>query len=576
MLVVVFVSIYERETDCMNTLRVTNSTWFRKEFFVVLLCSIILTLPWIDRPFHTRGEPREALVAQAMLDTGDWISPQAYDGAVPSKPPFLHWLITMCSLPGGEVTEATCRLPSAISFILFSALFFQFLVKRTSSFEACATSLILLSCFEWFRGAVTCRVDTLLAVSMSGCLLALYAWWEKRYRGVPWVAIGLASCATLTKGPVGFVLPLGILALFSLLQDGCSRENLRRLFFRCILIGLPTMVVSSVWYLLGYQQRGNVFVAKVLYENFARFMSTMADKPHQHSMWYLFGMLLLGVLPWTVPLLSHCIRFKKPCLSSIRDLRQWWNRQDSFFQFSLLSVLCVVSFFCIPSSKRSVYLLPAYPFIAFLICRVLLAIDARVTSVMHWTRRVIGVAVICTCIIALGSEWYTISGFSVKLRDLYETLSPLKVSVCVGAGLLLIRMFRSEAVFQTASIRLALSMIGAVALASFAVYDTVARVMSPKSWYRDAAITALEEVNPSRSWFSYGIEMYGASFYLHRPFQRIEGKNALVGDVVFTQRRHIENLQREHPYVFREVLSYRSGVEKPKKERVVLEITALR
>jgi 4-amino-4-deoxy-L-arabinose transferase-like glycosyltransferase len=576
MLVVVFVSIHERETDCMNTLRVTNSTWFRREFFVVLLCSIILTLPWIDRPFHTRGEPREALVAQAMLDTGDWTSPQAYDGAVPSKPPFLHWLITICSIPGGEVTEATCRLPSAISFILFSALFFQFLVKRTSSFEACATSLILLSCFEWFRGAVTCRVDTLLAVSMSGCLLALYAWWEKGYRGVPWVAIGLASCATLTKGPVGFVLPLGILALFSLLQDGCSRENLRRLFFRCILIGLPTMVVSSVWYLLGYQQRGDVFVAKVLYENFARFTSTMADKPHQHSMWYLFGMLLLGILPWTVPLLSQCVRLKKPYLSSVRDLRKRLNRQDSFFQFSLISALCIVLFFCIPSSKRSVYLLPAYPFIAFLVCKVLLEADARVTSVMHWTRIVIAIVVTCASAIALGSEWYTISGFSVKLRDLYETLSLLKVSVCVGAGLLLIRMFRSEAVFQTASIRLALSMIGAVVLASFFVYDTAARVMSPKSWYRDRAITALEEVNPSRSWFSYGIEMYGASFYLHRPFQRLEGKSAIVGDVVVTQRRHIENLQKEHTYVFREVLSYRSGVEKPKKERVVLEITALR
>ena len=131
----------------MSSSTPVRSVWLSREFFVVVWCVILLSVPWIERPFHTRGEAREALVAQAMIDTGDWISPPAYDGSVPSKPPFLHWLISLCSSPGGEVTEATCRLPSALGFIVFSVFFFRFLARRTSQREALGVVLILLTSF---------------------------------------------------------------------------------------------------------------------------------------------------------------------------------------------------------------------------------------------------------------------------------------------------------------------------------------------------------------------------------------------------------------------------------------------
>ena len=64
--------------------------------------AFLLLIPWLGlKDFSTRGEAREALVAQAMVQSGNWILPSAYNGAIPSKPPLLHWLISLFSTPGG-------------------------------------------------------------------------------------------------------------------------------------------------------------------------------------------------------------------------------------------------------------------------------------------------------------------------------------------------------------------------------------------------------------------------------------------------------------------------------------------
>lgn len=43
--------------------------------FLVLICVVTL-LPFLGlTDFHTKGEPREAVVAYSMLETGNWILP---------------------------------------------------------------------------------------------------------------------------------------------------------------------------------------------------------------------------------------------------------------------------------------------------------------------------------------------------------------------------------------------------------------------------------------------------------------------------------------------------------------------
>ena len=61
------------------------------------------------------GAPKAcAAIAQEMLDSGDWIVPRLYGEPLFTKPPGMYLAIVLCSLPFGQVTEWSARLPSAL------------------------------------------------------------------------------------------------------------------------------------------------------------------------------------------------------------------------------------------------------------------------------------------------------------------------------------------------------------------------------------------------------------------------------------------------------------------------------
>ena len=544
---------------------------------VVTLASL-LCLPWLTRPFHTRGEPREALVAQAMLATGNWISPPAYDGAVPSKPPFSHWLIAVASLPGGEVTEATSRLPSALAVIVFSAAFFVFLAARLPVATATGVSLILLASSEWFRSASTCRVDTLLATSMAGALLCLFSWWEREFRGVPWLAIVLVGCAALTKGPVGIVLPLGLFSLFCWVRAGLTINALIPIVWRGLALVIPVIAIVSVWYVLGYLERGEAFIDKVRYENFERFTSSMADEPHKHSAFYLLGMLALGVLPWSLSLAlvvrPTLLRKAKLNLSSAKGSRSWWQGLTPLYQFSWIVAVGIVVFFCIPSSKRSVYLLPAYPFIALLCERGLRQLETRYSGALHVLSRALvwGVAVL----ILIAGVVYAVPVGAIKL-DLHAYVASLSLGkICFTALALLalgvvLRKTMDEVCAQPLE-RVAIVVIAAVATISFFVYDTVAWQLSPKRWVLKPELQRALSITPPPKLYSYGSEAYGASFYLNAPFSRATKDGVPVGSLVLLEERKISEFQQTVAHHVEHVTRYSSGLDSPKRDIIVVRV----
>ena len=53
---------------------------------LVAVAVCLLLLPWLGETlFYSKGEPREAIVAMSILDSGDWILPVSYGGDIPYK-----------------------------------------------------------------------------------------------------------------------------------------------------------------------------------------------------------------------------------------------------------------------------------------------------------------------------------------------------------------------------------------------------------------------------------------------------------------------------------------------------------
>lgn len=330
---------------------------------LVLAAGLLLCIAFAG--FSTKGEPREALVAVEMLRSGNWILPTDLSGDMAYKPPLFHWLIALFSLPAGHVTELTARLPSALAgwlLFMFSARFFAVKSNKAGLLSA----IFAITCFEVFRAATVCRVDMLLTMLITGAMMALFNASRTGRRSAGWyiAAILAMSGATLTKGPVGIILPSGCFWLYRLLRG----DNFWRTSFITLGLIISSAILPFMWYSAAYKQGGERFLTLAVEENFGRFTGSMSYDSHIKPFWYNITSLLLGTLPWIIGVITFIfIAERKRKLSSV-SLKGWWSRlrtSDNIALYSLVCAIIVFIFYSIPQSKRSVYLLPMYPFIGY-------------------------------------------------------------------------------------------------------------------------------------------------------------------------------------------------------------------
>ena len=375
---------------------------------IVVLC-LLTILPWIATgDFSTKGEPREASVAVSMLESGNWTLPKVYADEFAYKPPMVHWMMALASLPGGRVTELTARLPSAVAYTVLGAMMLIFLGRRVRFQEAFISVCVMLTCVEIHRAGMTARVDMVLTGFIVAALLQMYRWEEKlSLKGLPIVIPLLLSGAVLTKGPVGIILPLFIFGTYLVLL---RRHSALQIFKSLLYIGVSAAFLPLLWYIAAWRQGGDAFLNVVLAENFGRFfhLSEAAipyDLGHKEPVWYNLVTLLAGFLPWTLLLFFSLFGFNRKPKNRLTGrptvggcLHRVWASllaMDRVRLFSLVAAVCTVIFYTIPSSKRSVYLMPAYPFISLFVAQAMLYVAehrSRCTRVFAGALAAIGTA----------------------------------------------------------------------------------------------------------------------------------------------------------------------------------------
>lgn len=374
----------------------------RSQYFwiLALLCFLSLFLFLGQSHFHTRGEPREALVAQAMIAEGNWTLPITNGTDIAYKPPLFHWAIATISSLTGQVTEYTSRMPSAIILAIMVLVGFLFYARRRGREVAFLASFITLTNFEVHRAGVNCRVDMLLSALMVLALYALYQWAEKRLKGIPWLGILFLSGAFLTKGPVGMVLPCAVVAIFAWIRG----FGFGRIFIRFLLVALASCILPAIWYIAAWRQGGDTFLTLVYEENVLRFLGKMTYASHENPWHYNVMTVVAGFVPYTLLLLMSIFTIKYTRITS--KPKQWWNQlrlyikgMDDTRLFSLLSIVIMFVFYCIPKSKRSVYLLPIYPFIAYFIAEYILwLVKNKPQSVKWFNQFMCGLGIMLTVI----------------------------------------------------------------------------------------------------------------------------------------------------------------------------------
>lgn len=297
-------------------------------------------------PLLEPDEGRNAEVAREMLATGDWITPHYDTLPYLDKPAVFFWLVAASFRIAG-VTEWAARFPSALA-ALGTLLLAWFLARRMiAGAAALRAGMILATCplvIVLARMAIFDMALTFLITAALGCYwmargAAIRLVWEAGF----FAAMGLAS---ITKGPVGFILPLLTVAVFEAARG--TPGELKRVSW---LKGLAVFLLMALpWFVL-VSLRNPGFPRYAFWEeSLVRFAAGGVRRGG--SVFYYIPVYFAGFFPWSLFLLFAAVnRFSR--WRGLRDEKQ----AGTLYLLVWLGVVFV--FFSISHSKLPAYFLPA-------------------------------------------------------------------------------------------------------------------------------------------------------------------------------------------------------------------------
>ena len=118
--------------------------WNGEDLILLVLLGCLLYLPGINNiPLFDRDEPRFAVAARTMMQTGDYIVPH-YNGMLrPDKPPLIYWLMDLGYSLTGNYSELGARLPSVVCATLTLLVVYFMTGSRFGRITGMLASIVL-------------------------------------------------------------------------------------------------------------------------------------------------------------------------------------------------------------------------------------------------------------------------------------------------------------------------------------------------------------------------------------------------------------------------------------------------
>ncbi|MGC0771465.1 MAG: glycosyltransferase family 39 protein [Candidatus Acidiferrum sp.] len=481
-------------------------------------------------------EPRYAWIARDMAETGDWVTPRLYGKPWFEKPPLYYWGAA-ASFKVFGVSDAAARLPSAISALL-ATLALAWLAWRMYGGETARWLLLLLPTTVGMIGfshaaATDMPFSGMLTIAMVCAAVVLRL--APTARGganpaptntsTPWAALILfgffLGLAVLAKGPAGIILCGGAVFFWAIFTKRW-RDAFRLLHPAAIaafcLTALP-------WYILCARRNPDFFRIFIIEHNFKRYLTP--EFQHIQPFWFYGPILLLAMLPWTVPLLWSA-------LSGF--LRLWRSR--SVDHFSLL-LLCwsgfTILFFTISKSKLPGYVLPAIAPIALLTTH---WITSRLSHPKgaRWLFSAVGLTLILLGVLA--SRFSDSIPFVTDLRPAPAVTLLTAVAIVGGVLTTAFALFRR---FDAAFLAAVISILGLMTVDTSYLWQLDDGISA-----RPVVQTALEhstegQITTATTYKLPRALKFQVDFYLHRETEEWTPSNP-EHSVILTNRRNTQEL----------------------------------
>jgi 4-amino-4-deoxy-L-arabinose transferase-like glycosyltransferase len=377
-------------------------------------------------------EPHYGQVSREMMTSGDWLLPHVNGRIYTDKPPGWFWCAALLSLPGGDVTPLTARLPSALAALALLLLVAAWGERRLGAGSGTRAAVVLASTFLFFDLGRSAHLDMLLALLVTLSLLAgrevIAEGGGRGGRLLFWLAAGLG---VLVKGPLALLLPLLVVTVDRLLVARRPRDLLRLQPWW----GLPLALALPLGWLLAVSatRPGYDPLTVINRHVLSRFGSGLH---HAQPFWYFGVQFFLELMPWGF-------------LMPVAALAAWHfgatsrtaEREDEAGvpvpgrdrrRFLVIWVVVILLFFSVSKEKRGLYIMPLVPAAALLVADFwhrLRTGDQR----SGWMVRG-GLGVIAALFMALGVLPLALARRPVAGAPGLETLSLVLAVLGVGGG----------------------------------------------------------------------------------------------------------------------------------------------
>jgi 4-amino-4-deoxy-L-arabinose transferase-like glycosyltransferase len=323
-------------------------------------------------------EPRYLHVAEGVraMEHGarDLVLLQLNGEPYTQKPPLYFWLAALAGAPAGRVGETAARLPSALSGIGVVALTLLLGSRLFGGRIGLLGGLLLLTVFEFAQIGRRIQLDMLLTLFETGALLLF--WRVDRGLGPRALQVAglhaLLGLAVLTKGPVGFLVPVLVMVGYLAWE-----RRPRDLLGVVPLWALPlSLGPGLLWVAAATALAPPGFAEEAVGTNvLGRFF---AGTSHARPPWYFLYQFPIDFLPWTllwpaVYWAGRRVLAGDPAAADSGERRAW--------RFLLAWVGITLAFFSISAGKRGLYMLPAFPAAALLVAAALVQLLAGRASI---------------------------------------------------------------------------------------------------------------------------------------------------------------------------------------------------
>ncbi|GAB2503674.1 glycosyltransferase family 39 protein [Lysobacter humi (ex Lee et al. 2017)] len=327
----------------------------RERWLFWLVALLVLGAGFGLRDPWPADEPRFALVARQMVESGQWLFPMRGDELYSDKPPLFMWLQALALTLTGHLRTGFL-LPSLLASLGTLALVRDLGARLYDCRAGAYAAWGLLFAFQFTFQARRAQIDPVLVfwvtLSVYGLLRHVLRGPDWRMWWLGWLAAGLG---VISKG-VGVIALLVLLPAAFAIARGWQGAGAMHWRSPKAWLGPAMLLVPVLAWLIPMlatvRASGDpalqAYAQDILLRQTAK---RYADPWHHHQpAWYFLGVIATQWLPTVL-----AIPF------ALRGWREALRARDARLLVLLGGAAAIVAFFSLSAGKREVYILPALP-----------------------------------------------------------------------------------------------------------------------------------------------------------------------------------------------------------------------